>query len=44
MLLKLWEKTLSSEDAQIILISVGHPVLASGSNDGWAPIKTYLYE
>ena len=42
--LKLWEKTLSSEDAQIIQISVGHPVLASGSNDGWAPIKTYLYE
>ena len=42
--LKLWEKTLSSEDAQIIIISVGHPVLASGSNNGWAPIKTYLYE
>ena len=44
MLLKLWEKTLSREVAQIILISVGHPVLESGSNDGWALIKTYLYE
>ena len=40
--LKLWEKTLSREVAQII--SVGHPVLESGSNDGWALIKTYLYE
>ena len=40
--LKLWEKTLSREVAHIILISVGHPVLESGSNDGWALIKMYF--
>ena len=42
--LKLWEKTFSSEDAQIIIICAGHPVLASASNDGWPPIKTYLFK
>ena len=41
--LKLWEKTLSREVAQIIIICAGHPVLASASNDGWPPIKTYLF-
>ena len=36
-------ETLSREVAQIIIICAGHPVLASASNDGWPPIKTYLF-
>ena len=41
--LRLGKTALSRIVPQIMPICEGHPVLASASNHGWPPIKTYLF-